>query len=164
MKFRNVHVRPRLWAGIVQAALLVAFVACADKLQYSENRSLPPNPEGGFRWPMDQPGAGIPGQTNVPHAPFQLDDLRALCGKPQALSLIRDYIQLGMFIDCDISKQRLAAVQRDFDTVQAASLKSVGRFVYEWGMLRRDRQEQVILWPLEQLEPVLRAKADNLPM
>ena len=160
MKPGNIVVRIGVWFGCVPVAMLVALTAWADTVPYSEDRSIFPNPERGFWWPIDPPGGGIPGQTNLSHAPLQLEDLRALRGQPQAFSLIRDCVQLGMFMNGDISKQRLEEIQRDFDTVRAAGLKSVVRFLYDWGMLNRDPEEPVILCHLEQLEPLLRANAD----
>ena len=160
MKSSIIMVGACVWLGSLQAAVSVAFAAAADSVQYQEDRSVFPNPERGFWWPMDPPGGGNPGQTDMPHAPFQVRQLRALRGQPQAFSLIRDCIQLGMFMDRDISKRRLEEIQHDFDTVRAAGLKAVVRFVYDWGMQNRDPEASVLMRHLEQLEPLLRANAD----
>ena len=107
MSLRNTVVRIGVWLAIVQAAALVACAGTAVSVPYEEDRSVFPNPERGFWWPMDPPGGGRPGQTNLAHASLQLEELRALRVRPQAFSLIRDCIQLGMFVNSDISKQRL---------------------------------------------------------
>lgn len=130
-------------------------------IRYQADDSIFPNPERGFYASYVPPGGGTPGQQDTPHRPLQVAELRALRSRPEVITLIRDCILIPRrFWTEPISREYLQELQSNFDAVREAGLKTVPRFLYDWGMLNRDPDEAVILRHLDQLAPLLRRNAD----
>ena len=120
-----------------------------------------PNPERGFYFSYMPPGGGRVGQQETMHAPLVTEDMKALRARPEAITLIRDCILISRkFWNAPIPQDYLDRLQRDFDTVRAAGIKSVVRFLYDWGMQNRDPDETVILRHLGELKPLLERNGD----
>ena len=129
-------------------------------VQYQEDKSIFPNPERGWYVLFAPPGGGNPGNSTIPHAPFEAEILKKLRQDYEGLSLIRENIQLGPFMESDISQEYLDQIQKDWDTVREAGLKVIPRFIYLWGMTTRDAEEQFTIRHLEQLQPLMERNKD----
>jgi hypothetical protein len=92
---------------------------------FAADDSVFPNPERGFYFSYMPPGGGRVGQQETMHAPLVTEDLKALRARPEAITLIRDCILIPRrFWNAPISRDYLDRLQRDFDTVRAAGIKS----------------------------------------
>ncbi len=128
-------------------------------LRYREDSSIFTNPERGWWWVVSPAGGGDPGNNFEPHPPFVLDELLEL--RAQGITLIRDMILIPVeYHRAPISDQYLARLQRDFDTIREAGMKSVPRFHYTWSMINEDPPEDIVMMHIEQLEPLIRNNAD----
>jgi hypothetical protein len=128
---------------------------------YQHDEAIFPNPERGFYVSFQPTGGGRVGQQDTPHPPLKERELRALRARAEAISLIRDGILIPRrFWTQPISKEYLNELQGNFDAVRAAGLKTVPRFLYDWGMQNRDPDEAVIAFHLEQLTPLIEKNAD----
>jgi len=132
------------------------------EIRYEKDDSIFPNPERGFFYAINPPGADdySKGRLLSPHGPLKVADLKALRKLPEGITLVRDVIRLGDFWNSDISATRLAAIQADWDAVREAGLKVIPRFVYQWGMDNGDPEEAVVLRHIEQLRPLLERNVD----
>ncbi len=139
----------------------LAAPAASQHVRYEPDDAVFPNPERGFYHPYNPPYTGKMGGQEKLHPPFQLAELKALRESPEAITLVRDYILIPRkFWDAPLSEEYLAELQHNFDTVRAAGLKSVVRFLYDWSMNNRDPDEKTILSHLDQLKPVIQKNAD----
>jgi hypothetical protein len=128
---------------------------------YERDDTIFPNPERGFFVSFQPTGGGRVGQQDTPHPPLKESELRALSARPEAISLIRDGILIPRrFWTQPISKEYLDELQANFDAVRAAGLKTVPRFLYDWGMQNRDPDEAIISFHLQQLAPLIQKNAD----
>jgi hypothetical protein len=79
------------------------------------------NPERGWIWPYN-PECCV---TDIPHAPLVASDLQALRTGPDRITLIRDMVQLGMFMTTDISPQMLDEIEADWNEARVAGVKVI---------------------------------------
>jgi len=128
---------------------------------FAGDNSIFPNPERGIYFSYMPPGGGRVGQQETMHAPLVTEELKALRTRPEAITLIRDCILIPRkFWSEPISQAYLDRLQRDFDGVRAAGIKSAIRFIYDWGMQNRDPDEAVIVRHLGELKPLLERNWD----
>jgi Domain of unknown function (DUF4874) len=89
-------------------------------------------------------------------------DLQALRTGPDRITLIRDMVQLGMFMTTDISSQRLDEIEADWNEARVAGVKVIVRFLYEYSLQNRDPKEAIILRHIEQLRSLLERHKDTI--
>jgi len=128
--------------------------------EYAESLETFPNPERGWFWPFNPYCCS----TNQPHRPLDVGFLKRLRERPEAITLIRDGVQLGQHMHGPISQESLNRIQADWDATRQAGVKVIVRFLYDWSLNNRDPEESVIDTHLEQLGPLLRANEDVIAM
>jgi hypothetical protein len=146
------------------SALFALAFACIPPASAAEDQVWTPeadlsaiaNRERGWLWPINPVCCG----QDEPHPPISAADLAGLRGGPERVTLVRDLVQLGMFLDSPISDARLAEIEADWDTIRAAGLKVVPRFLYDWSMHNREPPTEIIAGHLDQLAPLLTRNAD----
>lgn len=130
-------------------------------LTYPKDDSIIRNPERGFYMPFQPTGGGRVGQQDTPHPPLSVAELRALRQRAEGITMIRDYILIPRkYWNRDIDQSYLHEIQRNFDVVREAGLKTSIRFLYDWGLQNRDPDEATINRHLDQLQPLLKKNAD----
>ncbi len=153
------------WAGLALTFLGAAAVGPAPALtlsvtpsaaQYEESLEIFPNPERGWFWPIDPECCG----TDLPHPPIEVGRLRALRGRPEAITLVRDGVLLGRHMHEPIPRQTLNRIQADWDAARRAGMKVIVRFLYDWSLNNRDPEEAILAGHLDQLAPLLTANED----
>jgi hypothetical protein len=151
-------------ARALAPALFALAFACIPPASAAEDQVWTPeadpsaiaNPERGWLWPINPVCCG----QDEPHPPISAADLAGLRDGPERVTLVRDLVQLGMFLDSPISDARLAEIEADWDTIRAAGLKVVPRFLYDWSMHNREPPTEIIAGHLDQLAPILTRNAD----
>lgn len=128
--------------------------------EYTESFEAFPNPERGWFWPFNPYCCS----TYRPHRPFDVGVLRRLRGRAEAVTLVRDGVQLGQHMYGPISQETLKKIQADWDAARQAGVKIIVRFLYDWSLNDRDPEEPVIDMHLEQLAPLLAVNADVIAM
>jgi Domain of unknown function (DUF4874) len=153
------------WAGLALTFLVAAAAGPTPALtlsvspsaaQYEESLDIFPNPERGWFWPIDPKCCG----TDLPHPPVEVGRLRALRGRPEAITLVRDGVLLGRHMHEPISPQTLNRIQADWDAARRAGVKVIVRFLYDWSLNNRDPEEAILAGHLDQLAPLLTANED----
>jgi hypothetical protein len=114
------------------------------------------NPERGWIWPINPVCCG----QDEPHPPITAADLAGLRDSPERVTLVRDLVQLGMFLDGPTSDARLAEIEAYCEAIRAAGMKVVPRFLYDCSMHNREPPTEIIAGHLEQLAPLLSRNAD----
>lgn len=148
-------------------ALFVAIAACSQSEQTSEleplaittyqaSNAIFANPERGWFWPYNPECC----TTDIPHPPLLASELRALRTSPERITLIRDLVQLGMFMNADISQERLNQIEADWNEARKAGVKVIVRFLYDYSINNRDPKEAIINRHIEQLKPLLERNKD----
>ena len=113
---------------------------------YSADDSDFPNPERGFSLPGTPSNIALVRQGNM--------------------TLVHSYFRLDPFKSKPLSFEFLEEVQKHFDAVRSAGIKSVPRFIYNFpaGLPLKPGDEDAslprVLGHIEQLEPVLRRNSD----
>ena len=142
----------RVIATIVAAGLAASAsadaqnAALAQTVSYSADTSDFPNPERGFSLP------GTP--SNIASA------------RQGNMTLVHTYFRLDPFKSKPLTSEFLSEVQKHFDAVRAAGIKSVPRFIYNFpsGLPLKPGDEDAplprALEHIDQLEPVLRRNSD----
>jgi len=125
---------------------------------YDEDPTIFCNPERGWYYPIQPEGGGRPGNLTSPHPAVEAAKLRSL--REQGISLIRDCVLIGAYMDGPIGSSYLEEIGRNFAAVREAGLKVIPRFLYDWGDTNRDASESIISQHVEQLQPLLRAHWD----
>ena len=144
--------RARSFATIVAALLAASSSADAQggpsvqTVSYSADDSVFPNPERGF---------------SLPGTPANIASVRQ-----GNMTLVHSYFRLDPFKSSPLSSEFLDEVQKHFDAVRSAGIKSVPRFIYNFpaGLPLKPGDEDAplpqVLEHIEQLEPVLRRSSD----
>ena len=130
------------------------------EIAYEADDAIFPNPERGFFHSYQPTGGGRIGQQDKPHPPLKVEELRRL-RMEEGITLVRDYILIPRkFWDEPISGAYFDEIQGNFDAIRAAGMKTIIRFLYDWGMTNRDPDEKTILRHLHELAPLIRKNAD----
>lgn len=158
------------WASLaVVATLLSADAGAAPSpsvsirpavVEYEESLQVFPNPERGWFWPFNPECCG----TDRPHAPLEVDVLRELRARPEAITLIRDGVQLGRHLNGPLSDQTLGRIRSDWNAARQAGVKVIVRFLYDWSRSDRDPEESIMERHLGQLAPLLAENEDVIAM
>jgi hypothetical protein len=142
----------RVIATIVAAGLAAPASADAQNaglmqtVSYSADDSEFPNPERGF---------------SLPGTPSNIASVRQ-----GNMTLVHSYFRLDPFKSTPLSSEFLDEVQKHFDAVRSAGIKSVPRFIYNFpaGLPLKPGDEDAplprVLEHIDQLEPVLRRNSD----
>lgn len=149
-----------LLAGGPSASHAFTLSISQSSVEYVESIETFPNPERGWFWPFNPHCCS----TNQPHRPLDVGLLKRLRGRPEAITLIRDGVQLGQHMHGPISQESLNKIQADWDAARQAGVKIIVRFLYDWSLNNRDPEESIIDTHLEQLGPLLRANEDVIAM
>ena len=127
-----------------------------SSVEYAESRDTFPNPERGWFWPINPECCS----TDQAHPPLEVSQLKSLRGRPEAITLLRDGVQLGRHMHGPISPQTLNRIQADWDVARRAGMKVIVRFLYDWSVNNRDPEEAILEGHLDQLAPLLTANED----
>ena len=148
--------------GLLPACSVWAQSAKSHTVTYAPDETLFPNPERGFFQCFNPPGRDdhSKGIEAPPHPPLRIDELLALRGGPDCITMVRDVVRIGHFWTSDISAARLAEIERDWAAVRKAGMKVLPRFVYSWGMENSDPVEAVVLRHVEQVGDLLHRNSD----
>jgi hypothetical protein len=133
-----------------------SFTISQPSTTFVESQAVFPNPERGWFWPYNP----ICCSTNQPHGPLNVTELRNLRSRPEAITLIRDAVQLGQHMTGPISQATLDKINADWNAARQAGVKVIARFLYDWSLNNRDPEESVLMGHLAQLEPLLQANED----
>ena len=160
--------RPARWWGLALILLgtaagatpAVTLSVSPSAAQYAEALDIFPNPERGWFWPFNPPCCS----TDRPHRPLDVGALGRLRGRPEAITLVRDGVQLGQHMRGPISPETLNRIQADWDAARRAGVKVIVRFLYDWSRNNRDPEEPIMERHLDQLAPLLAANEDVIAM
>lgn len=160
--------RPARWCGLALVLLVTTGAATPAAppagfplaAQYAESLDVFPNPERGWFWPFNPRCCS----TDRPHGPLSAGTLARLRARPEAITLVRDGVQLGQHMRGSISPETLSRIQSDWDAARRAGVKVIVRFLYDWSGNNRDPEEPIMERHLDQLAPLLAANEDVIAM